>query len=52
MARFFAFATFVVGGIIVADVWIHPTGTQAASQGIASIATPAESSLLGVAPAA
>jgi hypothetical protein len=37
----------VVGGIIVADILIHPAGTQAATNGLASIATPAESSLLG-----
>lgn len=51
MAKFFALAALVVGGIIVADIWTHPTGTQAASAGIASIASPAESALLGVAPA-
>jgi hypothetical protein len=28
MARFFALATFVVGGLIVADLWAHPTVTN------------------------
>lgn len=50
MARLFALAALVVGGIIVADVLIHPNGTKAASQGIANIANPAEGALLGVAP--
>jgi hypothetical protein len=45
-----AVALAVVSGIVVADIWTHPTGTTAASNGIASIATPAESALLGVAP--
>jgi hypothetical protein len=28
MGRFFALATFVVGGLIVADLWAHPKPTQ------------------------
>lgn len=28
MGRFFALATFVVGGLIVADLWAHPTVTN------------------------
>lgn len=28
MARFFALATLVVGGLIVADLWAHPTVTN------------------------
>ncbi len=28
MGRVFAFATFVVGGLIVADLWAHPTTTK------------------------
>lgn len=28
MARFFALATFVVGGLIVADLWAHPKVTN------------------------
>ena len=50
MARFFAFATFIVGGVIVADILIHPAGTQAASAGITQIQKPALGALLGTAP--
>jgi hypothetical protein len=46
-SQIFSLAALVVGGIIVADILIHPAGTQAATNGLASIATPAESSLLG-----
>jgi hypothetical protein len=46
----FSLAALVVGGIIVADILIHPAGTQAAANGLAQITTPAESSLLGTAP--
>jgi len=28
MGRFLALATFVVGGLIVADLWAHPTVTN------------------------
>jgi len=28
MARFLALATLVVGGLIVADLWAHPTVTN------------------------
>jgi hypothetical protein len=28
MGRAFAFATFVVGGLIIADLWAHPKVTQ------------------------
>jgi hypothetical protein len=28
MGRAFALATFVVGGLIVADLWAHPTTTR------------------------
>jgi hypothetical protein len=50
MARFFAFLTFVVGGVIVADILIHPQGTSAASAGARSLEVPAFQSLLGTAP--
>jgi len=43
----FSLAALVVSGIIVADILTHPSGTQAATNGLASITTPAESSLLG-----
>lgn len=47
MGRLFALASLVVGGIIVADILIHPAGTQAASNGLANILTPAQNALLG-----
>ena len=28
MGRAFAFLTFVVGGLIIADLWAHPTTTD------------------------
>ena len=40
----------VVAGIMMADIWTHPSGTQAAAQGLVSIITPTESALLGTAP--
>jgi len=46
-SQIFSLAALVVGGIIVADILIHPTGTQAAANGLASLTTPAESALLG-----
>lgn len=49
-ASIFALAGLVVVGIMVADIWKNPAGTKAASSGIVSITTPAESALLGVAP--
>lgn len=47
MARLFAIASLAVGGIIVADVLIHPQGTKAASNGIVSISKPVINGLLG-----
>lgn len=47
MAKFWSLAALVVGGIIVADILTHPTGTQAAANGLAGIITPTEASLLG-----
>ena len=49
-ARLFGLAAFVVGGIIVADILVHPSGTSAASSGIVGIETPAIQGLLGVSP--
>jgi hypothetical protein len=37
----------VVVGVIVADFLIHPTGTQAAANGIVSVTKPAYNALLG-----
>ena len=50
MHRFWSLAALVVGGIIVADILIHPQGTQAASTGITGVTTPAFGALLGKAP--
>ena len=47
MSRFWSLATLVIGGIIVADILIHPAGTQAATNGLAKIVTPSENALLG-----
>lgn len=47
MARLFSLAALAVGGIIIADVLIHPKGTQAASQGVVGIETPVIQGLLG-----
>lgn len=44
-----AFA-LVVAGVIIADVLIHPKGTQAAANGIAGILTPTYNALLGGGP--
>lgn len=41
-----AFA-LVVSGIIIADVLIHPQGTQAAADGVVGILTPTYNALLG-----
>lgn len=49
MSRFWSLAALVVGGIIVADILIHPTGTKAAAAGITGITKPAQNALLGVA---
>ena len=50
MARFFSLAALVVGGLIVADIVIHGTQVQAASQGIRGIETPVIQGLLGSTP--
>lgn len=46
-ARIAAAFTLIVTGVIVADILIHPQGTQAAANGIASILTPSYNALLG-----
>lgn len=47
MARIAAAFALVVTGIIVADILIHPEGTQAASNGLANILKPTYNALLG-----
>ncbi|MBO0838120.1 MAG: hypothetical protein J2P28_21755 [Actinobacteria bacterium] len=39
--------TLVILGVIVADVLIHPAGTQAAASGLASLVDPTYNALLG-----
>jgi len=51
MSKFFSLAALVVGGIIVADILTHPTGTAAASSGINTLVGSSISGLLGVSPA-
>jgi hypothetical protein len=50
MSKFFSIAALVVGGIIIADILLHPQGTAAASTGFTQIETPTYSALLGGAP--
>jgi len=47
MSKLFSLAALVVGGLIVADVLLHPVGTAAASKGITGVTSPAISGLLG-----
>lgn len=47
IARLFALATLGVGGIIVADVLIHPKGTKTVLSGLASIQKVAGNQMLG-----
>lgn len=46
-AKIAAAFTLIVGGIIVADILIHPQGTQAAGNAFAGILTPSYNALLG-----
>ena len=47
MARIAAIAMLVVGGVIVADILIHPAGVAAASTGAQGIEKPALNAMLG-----
>jgi hypothetical protein len=47
MAKLFSLAALVVGGVIVADILIHPSGTATASTGIQGVEKPALNALLG-----
>lgn len=49
-SRIAAAFTLIVVGVIVADILIHPDGTTAAANGVASILKPSYSALLGTAP--
>lgn len=46
-ARLAAAFALVVTGVIVADILIHPQGTQAATNGVANILKPSYNALLG-----
>ncbi len=47
MSKWMSVVVLVIGGIIVADIIIHPTGTRAAAGGISGIENPAFNALLG-----
>lgn len=48
--KFFAIAGLVVTGIVIADILSHPSGTSAATNGLANILSPTYSALLGTVP--
>jgi hypothetical protein len=47
MSKFFGIVTLAIGGIIIADVLIHPQGTAAAASGVSNIQKPWLNALLG-----
>jgi len=47
VSKFFGLLTLAIGGIIIADVLIHPQGTAAASTGVANLQRPWLNALLG-----
>jgi len=47
MSKWVSIVTLVIGGIIVADILIHPHGTATAAAGIGRVETPAFNALLG-----
>lgn len=46
-AQIGALAALVVTGVIIADILIHPTGTQAAANAVTTIAKPSFNAILG-----
>ena len=50
MSGFLSLAALIVGGVIVADILIHPTGTAAASQGLNQLWGSSLGALLGTVP--
>jgi len=48
MSKFFSLLALGVGGIIVADILIHPAGTTAATKGITSFTRVGVNGLLGM----
>jgi len=47
IGRIASIGALVIGGIIVADILTHPSGTAAAAQGISTVTSPAYAALLG-----
>lgn len=47
MAKFWTFMALVVGGIVIADVLTHPSGTTAASNAVIGFQKTAGNQLLG-----
>lgn len=47
MARFWSLAGLIVGGIIIADLITHPTGTKTAFQGVTGLTAVTTGALLG-----
>lgn len=47
MSKFFGLLTLAIGGIVVADILIHPAGTAAATSGIGTIQKPWLNALIG-----
>lgn len=39
--------SLVIIGVILADIWTHPTGTQQAANGIVAVEKPGLNALLG-----
>jgi hypothetical protein len=47
MSKFFSILALGVGGLMLADILIHPTGTATAFNGAAQLAIPSINGLLG-----
>lgn len=47
-AQIGSIAALIITGIVLADILIHPTGTQAAANAVTTIAKPSYNALLGV----
>lgn len=50
MTRFWSLAALVVGGIIIADLIAHPTGTKNAFGGVTTLESNVGNQLLGGGP--
>lgn len=46
-SKIFAIITLAFGGVIIADILTHPSGTTSAANGVANILKPTYSALLG-----